>query len=66
MNVFEKVAIANGVDEKQVMEEIVNAIHCGVSNPEPEVREFWKKLFPSGKEPSPEELIQTLVGAIDC
>lgn len=62
MNVFEQVAKANGVSEEQVVEEITYAIHCGFSNPE--AMNIWKELFPSGKEPSPEEFIKTILNTI--
>lgn len=60
MNVIKKVAEKYGTTPDEVRKEISLAIDMGYSNPDPEVQEMWKKLFPDGKKPSPEKFIKVL------
>lgn len=64
MNVIKRVAKAYGVSVKEVREEILVAIRAGRKNPDPKVQEMWNRLFPDGKEPTPEEFIRVLAGVV--
>ena len=64
MNVIKKVAKAHGVSAKKVREEMLVAICAGRENPGPKVQEMWNRLFPDGKEPTPEEFIRVLAGVV--
>lgn len=64
MNVIAKVAKSNGVSEKEVRKEIIFAIRCAMSNPDPQARAQWNIMFPDGKEPTPEEFIRILSGTV--
>lgn len=57
MNVIKRVAKAHGVSAKEVREEMLVAIRAGRENPDPKVQAMWNRLFPDGKEPTPEEFI---------
>ena len=60
MNVIKKVANAHGVSEKEVREEMLMAIRAGRENLDPNVQAMWNRLFPDGKEPTPEEFIKVI------
>lgn len=60
MNVFEKIAKLYGVPEQEVREEMKLAIKAGFESPNPQAQENWEKLFPNGKEPTPEEFIKVI------
>jgi len=64
MNVIKKVAKAHGVSAKEVREEMLKAIRAGRENPDPNVQAMWKRLFPDGKEPTPEEFIRVVAGVV--
>lgn len=64
MNVIKKVAKAHGVSAKEVKEEMLVAIRAGRENPDPKVQAMWNRLFPDGKEPTPEEFIRVLAGVV--
>lgn len=40
------------------------AIRAGRENPDPKVQAMWNRLFPDGKEPTPEEFIRVLAGVV--
>ena len=64
MNVIKKIAKANGVSEKEVREEMRMAIKAAMANSDPQAKATWKMMFPNGKEPTPEEFIKALSGAV--
>lgn len=64
MNVIKKVAKAHGVSAKEVRKEMLVAIRAGRENPDPKVQAMWNRLFPDGKEPTPEEFIRVLAGVV--
>ena len=64
MNVIKKVAKAHGVSAKEVREEMLVAIRAGRENPDPNVQAMWNRLFPDGKEPTPEEFIRVVAGVV--
>ncbi len=64
MNVIKKVAKAHGVSAKEVREEMLKAIRAGRENPDPNVQAMWNRLFPNGKEPTPEEFIKVVAGVV--
>ena len=64
MNVIKRVAKAHGVSAKEVREEMLKAIRAGRENPDPSVQAMWNRLFPNGKEPTPEEFIRVLTGEV--
>lgn len=57
MNVIKKVAKAHGVSVKEVREEMQKAIRAGRESSDPNAQAMWNRLFPDGKEPTPEEFI---------
>lgn len=64
MNVIKKVAKAHRVSVKEVREEMLKAIRAGRENPDPNVQAMWSRLFPDGKEPTPEEFIRVIAGVV--
>lgn len=64
MNVIKRVAKAHGVSVKEVREEMLVAIRAGRENPDQKIQEMWNRLFPDGKEPTPEEFIRVLAGVV--
>lgn len=64
MNVIKRVAKAHGVSVKEVREEMLVAIRAGRENPDQKIQEMWNRLFPDGKEPTPEEFIRILAGVV--
>ncbi len=70
MNVIKRVAKKYGTTPDEVRKEMSLAIQEGFNNPDPEVQAMWRKLFPDGKQPSPEKFIQVLAGEVkrrgDC
>lgn len=61
MDVIKKVAKTHGVTANEVKNEMICAINFAKENPDPKVQETWNRLFPDGKEPTPEEFIRVLV-----
>ncbi len=57
MNVIKRVAKAHGVSVKEVREEMQKAIRAGRESSDPNAQAMWNRLFPDGKEPTPEEFI---------
>ena len=57
MKVIKKVAKAHGVSVKEVREEMQKAIRAGRESSDPNAQAMWNRLFPDGKEPTPEEFI---------
>ena len=64
MNVLKRVAKAHGVTEKEVRDEMQKAIRAGRESSDPNAKAMWNKLFPDGKEPTPEEFIRVLAGEV--
>lgn len=60
MNVIKEVAKQNKTTPYEVKREISFAIQQGFNNPDPQIQAVWKRLFPDGKQPSPEEFIKVL------
>ena len=59
---MEKVAEKYGTTASEVYSEIQKVIDAGMNDQDEEVQENWKKVPYSSEKPSPEELIQYLVG----
>lgn len=64
MKVIKKVAKVHGVSVKEVREEMQKAIRAGRESSDPNAQAMWNRLFPDGKEPTPEELIRVLAGEV--
>lgn len=60
MTIIEKVAKEFGTTPDEVRKEMTIAIQAGMSNPDPKVQASWKRMFPDGKEPTPEQFIVAL------
>ncbi len=60
MSNIQKTAKFYGVSAEKVRDEISFAIKIAKSNTDPQVQAKWNELFPNGKEPTPEELIETI------
>lgn len=43
---------------------MLKAIRAGRENPDPSVQAMWNRLFPNGKEPTPEEFIKVVAGVV--
>ena len=61
---MEKVAEKHGTTASEVYEEIQKVIDVGMHDQNEEVQKNWMKVPYEGEKPSPEELIQYLVGEI--
>lgn len=64
MNVIKEVAKHYGTTPDEVRQEMIAVIRTGRKNPDPKVQAMWKKLFPDGKEPTPEQFIRVLSDAV--
>lgn len=64
MNVIKEVAKQYGTTPDEVRQEMIAVIRAGRKNPDPKVQAMWKKLFPDGKEPTPEQFIRVLSDAV--
>lgn len=63
---MEKVAKKHGTTALEVYSEIQKVIDVGMKDSDEEVQKNWKKVPYEGEKPSPEELIQYLVGEMLC
>lgn len=63
-DIFERVAVSNGVTPQEVEREILFAMDCARSRDDPETRAFWERLSADGKNPSPAELVALLAAAL--
>lgn len=54
------IAAHHGVTRAEVEREISAAIAQAMQHPSPLVRQRWKALFPDGKQPTPEQLLEKL------
>lgn len=50
-----------GKTEEEVLREIDNSVRRRVKNPPKRDREYWAKVAPDGKVPSPERAIERIV-----
>ena len=57
---IEKIAEREGISVESVYAEMQKAIEAGYSNPDPVIQEYWKKIAPDGKMPTPEQVIEIL------
>ena len=64
MNVISQVAQQHRTTPDEVRKEMAFAIQEGFNNPDPEVQTMWKRLFPDGKQPTPEQFIKVLAGEV--
>lgn len=64
MNVIKEVAKQYGTTPEEVRQEMIAVIRTGRKNLDPKVQAMWKKLFPDGKEPTPEQFIRVLSDAV--
>lgn len=60
-HLINKIAEIYSVTPADVEREMRTAIAVGMSSEDPDAREFWRKYFPDGKEPSAEAVIGVLV-----
>lgn len=63
-DIFARVAKQNNTTATEVYAEIQKAIDAAFSNPDPKIQEEWKKVNYKGIKPTPEEVIEYLVGKI--
>ena len=59
-NIIRQIAKENGVSPAEVKKDMQEAIREAMASPDPKVQAEWKKISPSGKEPSIEELLTYL------
>ena len=60
MDIIKIIAKENSVSEKEVYNEMLEAINSAKKNPDPKVQMMWSSLFPDSKEPTPEEFIRVI------
>ena len=58
--IIKTIARQNGVSPEHVYYEMSEAIKAGYNNPDPAVREYWRKIAPDGNIPAPEKVIEIL------
>jgi hypothetical protein len=63
--IIKKIAREKGISPELVYKEMQWAIEDGYNNTDPEVQARWHQLFPDGKMPSPEKLIEILANKIE-
>lgn len=59
-DIIKTVAKRNGVSYEDVYESMKESLLEGFNNKDPEVREAWKSIPFTGKEPTPEEFIESI------
>lgn len=59
---IEKVAKVHGFGVEEIRTQMDFAIKEGINNPDLKVQKFWKQVPCSGERPTPEELIEFLMG----
>ena len=64
MKVIAQVAKQHGTTPDEVRKEMAFAIQEGFNNPDPEVQAMWKRFFPDGKQPTPEQFIKVIAGEV--
>lgn len=62
--IFRQVAKQYNTTLEEVYTEIQKAIDAGFANPDPAVREEWKKIKFKGERPTPEEVLAYMVDAL--
>jgi hypothetical protein len=60
-NIIRRIATENGVTPEEVEKEMMNAIRIGMSSTDPNVQAHWKRMSPSGTEPTINEVLTYLV-----
>ena len=63
-DIFARIAEQNNTTATEVYSEIQKAIDDAFSNPDPRIQAEWKKMNYKGDKPTPEEVIEYLVGKI--
>jgi len=58
---IQAVAKQHGISMEEAMKEMERAILSGYSNPDEQVRAYWKQIPCKGEYPTPEELIAFIV-----
>ena len=56
-----EIAKQQGISAEAVYAEMQNAITLGYSNLDPAVQEYWRKIAPDGKVPTPEKYIEIII-----
>ena len=59
-NIIRQIAREHGVSPAEVKKDMQEAIRAGMASPDPKVQAEWKRISPSGKEPTVEELLAYL------
>ena len=59
-NIIRQIADKNGVSPTEVKNEMKKAIRVGMQSPDPKVQAHWRKISPSGKEPTINEVLTYL------
>ncbi len=60
-NIIRQIAKQNRVTPEEVKRDIKEAIRVGMTSPDPIVRAHWKKISPTGKEPTINEVLSYLL-----
>lgn len=63
-SVISKIAIQEGISEREVRNAMQEAIIAGFENPDPLVRSRWEQISNEGKAPTPETVILWAIGII--
>ncbi len=53
-----QIAIKEGITVEDVRKEMIRAMLIGFYNPDPAIREKWRKIPHKGETPTPEEFIK--------
>ena len=59
-----EIAKQAGISAESVYAEMQNAITLGYKNLDPAVQEYWRKIAPDGKVPTPEKYIKLIITEI--
>jgi hypothetical protein len=60
-NIIRQIAKQNGVTPAEVKRDIQEAIRIGMASSDPSVQAHWKRMSPSGTEPTINEVLTYLV-----
>ena len=63
-NIIRQIAKQNGVTPAEVKKDIREAIRIGMTSPDPAVQAHWRKMSPTGAEPSINQVLAYLVANV--
>lgn len=63
-NIIRQIAKQNGVTPAEVKKDIREAIRIGMASPDPSVQAHWRRMSPTGAEPSINQVLTYLTANV--